>query len=115
MPRGDIHFIELPPPTGGSGREQSGNRPAVIVLSDNSPQGNPLTMVVPITGQLTALRFPYTFQVDPSPTNGLSQPSVLLVFQLRAIDRQRIRNIIGNLENNHLQRLNEEINRLLDI
>jgi mRNA interferase MazF len=115
MPRGDIYLVELPSPVGGSGREQSGQRPAVVVLSDNSPQINPMTMVVPLTGQLNALRFPHTFQVDPSPTNGLSQPSVLLVFQLRAIDRQRLRRLIGQLENNHLQQLNEEINRLLDI
>jgi mRNA-degrading endonuclease toxin of MazEF toxin-antitoxin module len=70
-------------------------------------------MVVPLTSNLEALRFPYTIRVEPSATNGLSQQSVLLVFQLRAIDRSRITGSLGKLEQEYLEQLDEEMRRLL--
>jgi len=61
-----------------------------------------------MTSNLAAMRFPYTFRVDPSPQNGLTKPSVLLVFQLRAIDKGRLGKTIGNLEQHHLQQLESQ-------
>ena len=72
-------------------------------------------MVVPLTGQTGALRFPYTIQVEPSDTNGLTQPSVLLIFQLRAIDRRRILDRIGRLEQHYIEQLDIEMRRLLSL
>lgn len=115
MPRGYIYYVNLPPPIGGTGPEESGTRPAVCVLSDTSPINNPKVMIVPITAQLSALRFPFTFQLDPSTANGLTQPSVLLVFQLRAIGRRRLLNSIGQLENHYLTRMDNEIRTLLSL
>jgi mRNA interferase MazF len=115
MPRGDVIYVDLPMPAGGAGHEQSGNRPAVILQSNNSPTNNPMMMIVPMTSKLTALRFPHTIEVTPSQQNGLRYPSVLLVFQLRAISKGRIQNTVGHLEDQYMRQLESEIKSLLAV
>jgi mRNA interferase MazF len=115
MARGDVLRIELPSPPGGAGHEQAGCRPAIAVQADVSGTNLPTLMIVPLTGQLSALRYPYTIRVEPSNANGLTQPSVLLVFQLRAIDRRRIIGTIGRLEQEYLEQLEAEMRRLLSL
>ena len=113
MARGDVFLVELPPQPGAGGREQAGRRPAIAVQTDATSTSLPTLMIVPMTGQLTALRFPHTIRVEPSEANGLSQPSVLLVFQLRAVDRRRVLDRIGRLEQNYIAQLDAEMRRLL--
>lgn len=72
-------------------------------------------MSIPFTSNLETLRFPHTLRVDPSPTNGLITPSVLLVFQLRAIDKGRIGRKVGQLEIRYMDQLDLEIRNLLGI
>ena len=115
MARGDVLLVNLPTPSAGVGHEQIGSRPALAVQNDNSGSMLPTTMIIPFTSSLKALRYPHTFRVDPSMQNGLSVPSVLLVFQLRAIDKSRISGNVGRLENHYLQRLMNELRNLLDI
>jgi mRNA-degrading endonuclease toxin of MazEF toxin-antitoxin module len=54
---------------------------------------------------LDALRFPATWRIDPTPANGLSSPSVALVFQLGASDIRRIQQRLGRLNDANLQAL----------
>lgn len=117
MARGDVVYVDLPPPPGGAGREQAGRRPAVIVQADFPRSGPepPTVMIVPLTTQVAALRFSHTIRVEPSVENGLTVPSVLLVFQLRAVDRQRIDATIGRLEQRYVDQLDAEIRRLLGV
>jgi mRNA interferase MazF len=91
---GDIHWVELP---AANGREQAGRRPAIILQDDGHASASPMVLVVPLTTSKAALRFPGTIQVDPTPENGLSHESVALVFQLRAIDRKRVKERLGKL------------------
>lgn len=113
MARGDVVRVELPSFVRGSGHEQTGTRPAVAVQA-NVP-GTSTVMIIPFTSQLSALRFPYTFRVEPSPANGLDRPSVLLVSQLRAIDRRRILDTLGYLEPEYMSQLEQELQRLLNL
>lgn len=115
MARGDVLRIGFPYPRGEPGREQAGQRPAIAVQTDATAGNLPTLMVVPLTGQLDALRFPHTIRVDPSEANGLTMPSVLLVFQLRAIDQNRILDKIGTLEQSYVDQLDNEIRQLLDL
>lgn len=114
MARGDVLRVELPPP-GGAGHEQAGRRPAIAVQADVTGVNLPTLMIVPLTGNLSALRFPYTIRVEPSDVNGLAEPSVLLAFQLRAIDRRRILATIGRLEQEYLNQLDDEMRRMLSL
>lgn len=64
---------------------------------------------------MKAQRFPHTIVVQPTEENGLSVTSVLLVFQLRAIDKQRITKTIGHLESELIQKVNQEMKSLLGL
>jgi len=115
MARGDLFEVDLPAPSGRAGREQVGPRPCIIVQTGTADAVLPTTMIVPLTSKLSALSFPHTFRVDPSPENGLSTPSVPLVFQLRAIDKRRLGNRIGHIEKCHLLQLENEMRLLLGL
>ena len=112
MPRGDIVYVRLPEPSSHSSREQVGSRPALVV-ADNP--GCPLLMVAPFTSRRAAQRFPHVIAVSPSPENGLSMPSLLLIFQLRAIDRDSVQGTIGRLEQHVIDDVDDEIRRMLQV
>ena len=113
MARGDIWTVDLPASTGSAGHEQLGSRPAIVIQTDITDASLPTTLIIPMTSSLGALRYPHTIRIDPSTENGLTRPSVLLLFQLRAIDKRRFGNRIGRLEQHHLQQLETEIRNLL--
>lgn len=69
MARGDVLCVDLPFPRRGVGHEQAGLRPAIAVQADVPSVNLPTLMIVPLTGQLNALRFPYTIRVEPSKVN----------------------------------------------
>ncbi|HEY4515022.1 MAG TPA: type II toxin-antitoxin system PemK/MazF family toxin [Candidatus Paceibacterota bacterium] len=94
MNRGDIYLVELPI---SSGHEQHGSRPALI-MSDAVAN---TVIVVPFTSNSEATKFPNTLLVNSSKRNGLTETSIALVFQLRAIDKRRLLRKIGNMEKVH--------------
>ena len=115
MARGDILTVSLHVPSGSAGHEQVGLGSAIVVQTDITDSRLPTTVIVPMTAKLTALRFPHTIQIDPSSQNGLAKPSVLLVFQLRAIDKGRLGRKLGRLEQQHMKQLETEVQHLLGL
>ena len=109
MKPGDIHWVQLP--TAG-GREQQGRRPAIIVQDDRYGADLPVVLVVPLTTAGAASRFAGTVTVHPTPENGLRQESIALVFQMRAIDRRRLQERIGNMDEQSLTAIFVELARL---
>ncbi len=108
MARGDVLLVNLP---SSDKREQSGRRPAVAVQTNFA--GEPMLMVAPITSNLNALRFKFTVKIEPSNENGLDLPSVVMIFQMRAIDKNRIVKLIGKLSAGNLKKIDAEIWRML--
>jgi len=108
MARGDVLIVSLP---ATDGREQSGRRPAVAVQTDIA--GEPMLMVAPITSNLKASRFRFTVKIDPSSENGLSETSVIMVFQMRAIDKTRVVKKLGTLSDSDLRLVDSEIWKML--
>lgn len=111
MIRGEIAFFDLP---FQGGHEQGGKRPAVIVSVEPSQSHN-LLMVVPFTSQMEANRFPNTFTIQPTALNGLRSPSVALVFQLRAISKNRYKGKIGFLDPPSLSQLDLILRNMLGL
>jgi len=72
-----------------------------------------MVIVAPITSNQAALRFAFCVRVEPSPENGLTVASVVMVFQLRAVDKQRIVRTIGRLSKSDMARIDAEIWRML--
>jgi len=115
MARGEIWAVDIPAPKGKPGREQLGMRPGIVVQADAADPWLPTTIVIPATSKREAQRFPFTIIVQPSTQNGLDKPSVLLVFQIRAIDKNRLIRKLGRLEDDHLKNLEMKIRGLLAI
>lgn len=113
MARGDIFVVNLPQQ---AGREQAGKRPALCVQVDTpGAQRLGTIMVVPMTSNLKTSRFAHSVVVRPSPTNGLTVDSVLLVAQLRAYDRALLGNKLGTLEPAYQKQVDDEMRALLGL
>ncbi len=70
-------------------------------------------MVAPVTSYLSASRFAFSVQIEPTRQNGLTQTSVVMIFQMRAIDKNRIVRKIGKLSDEDFEKVNEEIWKML--
>ena len=109
MNRAEIWTVALPTTTG---REQSGQRPCLIIQDAFYGQRLPLVLIVPLTSNLGTLRFPATVQVEHTPLNGLTQTSAALVFQARAADRSLFVRRLGTLAPEDLASVLAELNNL---
>jgi mRNA interferase MazF len=69
----------------------------VLVQNDAFTPRLPTVQIVPFTSQTQALRYPATVLIQPDGTNGLTVPSVALVFQARVLDKRRLRHRLGAL------------------
>jgi mRNA interferase MazF len=112
MEIGDIYTVEIP---ASDGHEQAGTRPAIVVQDPQYEVQLSTVLIVPLTSRLAAQAFPGTFLIRPTSRNGLSVPSVALVFQLRAIDKRRLKRKMGRLSAAHLAQLQQHFKALLQI
>ena len=108
MKKGELWLVELP---SSDGQEQEGLRPAIIFADT----GIGIVTVIPLTSNLQALRYQYTYQIEKSKANGLGVDSIALIFQLRAIDSRRLKRKIGEIEGRHLNKINEIIIKYLNL
>ena len=100
--------MELP---SADGHEQAGTRPTIILAETEAN----IAIIIPLTSNLQALRFRNTIEVRPSKTNGLSALSVALIFQVRAIDKKRLQNKIGEVESLTLTKIDIALGKLLSL
>ena len=107
MTVGEVCWVEL---VSTGGHAQKGRRPAIILQSQRVSKRVPTVLVVPLTSQLDALRFPGTVLLEPDAENGLRRASVALVFQITAIDQRHLRDRLGKVS----QSLINEIFSALD-
>jgi len=102
MKKGDVCIIRL---VAGTGHEQYGERPAILI-SDTKIG---MVIAIPLTTNIDALRFPYTLAILPDKQNNLKQKSVALVFHIRAVDKIRIKKVIGKID----KKLQEKIDKII--
>lgn len=105
----EIWMVSLPD---AEGHEQRGERPAIIISVHR--QAN-VCMVIPLTSNQDTLRFPFSYEIDCSTTNGLACRSVALIYQMRCITSSRLLRKIGNIEPNHFQGINALVKNYLNI
>jgi len=114
MPRiqtGEIWKVSLPD---AEGHEQIGDRPAIVIAVHT--QAN-VTMIVPLTKNQDCLRFPYSYQVKKSNTNGLTLDSVALIYQMRCLTASSTRFLeqYGVIEQGHFEQIKLLIKSYLKI
>lgn len=104
----DIYLAEIPE---SNGHEQSGFRPVIVY---NKPNSN-ISIVIPFTSNILALRFKYTFQVEPSLENGLTANSILLLFQMRALDNTRLKKKLGSISLEFEENIKKNLKEMLQL
>lgn len=92
--RGDIFYADLSPVVGS---EQGGVRPVLIVQNDVGNRYSPTVIVGAITSRLTKAKLPTHIEVA-SGRFGLPRDSVILLEQLRTLDKRRLKARLGSLD-----------------
>lgn len=94
----------------GEGHEQKGQRPAVILGCANG-----LAVAAPITSNIVAAKFSHTFTLEPTQDNGLTVPSVVLIFHLASLDQNSFQKQIGWIPSTQREAIDKLIKDLMKI
>ncbi|MDR0326131.1 MAG: type II toxin-antitoxin system PemK/MazF family toxin [Oscillospiraceae bacterium] len=92
--RGDIYYADLSPVVGS---EQGGIRPVLIVQNNVGNRHSPTVIAAAITSQIGKARLPTHIELSAR-TYGLSRDSVVLLEQVRTIDKKRLKERMGRLD-----------------
>lgn len=92
--RGDIYYADLSPVVGS---EQGGMRPVLIVQNDTGNRHSPTVIAAAITSQIGKARLPTHIELSAQ-SYGLSRDSVILLEQVRTIDKSRLKERMGKLD-----------------
>ncbi len=103
--RGNIFYADLSPVIGS---EQGGVRPVLIIQNDIGNRYSPTVIVAAITSQIQKAKLPTHVEIEAN-TNGLEKNSVILLEQVRTIDKQRLREKITSLDDKIMTRISEAL------
>lgn len=109
--KGDLYFADLSPVTGS---EQGGIRPVLVVQNDVGNKYSPTIIVAAVTSRRNKADLPTHVEIAAD-GNGLSKNSVILLEQLRTIDKARLKERIGTIDRNRLPEVNEALSVSLGI
>ena len=99
--RGDIFYADLSPVVGS---EQGGVRPVLIVQNDTGNRHSPTVIAAAITSQTGKARLPTHISVAPL-SCGLPKESVILLEQVRTLDKRRLREKMGHVEEHVMEKV----------
>ena len=105
MKRGDIYYADLSPVVGS---EQGGESPVLMVHNDDGNRYSPTVIAAAITSQKEKSKLPTHIELD-SKNCGLSKDSVVLLEQIRTIDKRRLREKMGSLDANSMSQVNHAL------
>ena len=106
--RGDMFYADLSPVVGS---EQGGVRPVLIIQNDTGNKYSPTVIAAAITSQTGKAKLPTHIEINAEGI-GLKSNSIVLTEQIRTIDKSRLKEKIGHIENNHIM---EKINNALGV
>ena len=103
--RGDIFYADLSPVIGS---EQGGIRPVLIVQNDIGNKYSPTVIAAAITSQINKAKLPTHIEISAQ-EYGLAKDSVILLEQIRTIDKKRLKEKIGHLDDGLMKKVNEAL------
>lgn len=109
--RGDIYYADLSPVVGS---EQGGLRPVLIVQNDVGNKFSPTVIAAAITSQRMKTNLPTHIQVNADGC-GLAKDSIVLLEQVRTLDKRRLKEHMGNLNDGDMTRVNQALSVSLGI
>jgi mRNA interferase MazF len=103
--RGDIYYADLSPVVGS---EQGGLRPVLIVQNDIGNRYSPTVIAAAITSRMSKAKLPTHIDIFAEEV-GLAKDSVILLEQIRTIDKRRLKEKMGHLDTVMMDRVNTAI------
>lgn len=103
--RGDVFYADLRPVVGS---EQGGIRPVLIIQNDMGNKHSPTVICAAITSRMNKAKLPTHVEL-PCAENEMEKDSVILLEQLRTVDKQRLREKVCHLNDAMLQQVNEAL------
>jgi len=103
--RGDIYYADLSPVVGS---EQGGMRPVLIIQNDVGNRHSPTVIAAAITSQINKAKLPTHIELGGN-SFGLARDSVVLLQQVRTLDKTRLKEKMGRLDDNLLHRVDDAI------
>ena len=103
--RGDIYYADLSPVVGS---EQGGLRPVLIIQNDIGNRYSPTVIAAAITSRMGKNRLPTHIDIHADKV-GLAKDSVVLLEQIRTLDKRRLKERMGHLDDKTMQTVNSAI------
>lgn len=103
--RGDIYYADLSPVVGS---EQGGIRPVIILQNDVGNKYSPTVIVAAITSQINKAKLPTHVEIS-SEAYGLNKDSVVLLEQVRTLDKRRLKEKIGHMTEEDILKVDEAL------
>ncbi|HEY5561883.1 MAG TPA: type II toxin-antitoxin system PemK/MazF family toxin [Clostridiaceae bacterium] len=103
--RGDIFYADLSPVVGS---EQGGVRPVIIVQNDVGNKYSPTIIVAAITSQINKAKLPTHVEIS-SEEYGLNKDSVVLLEQIRTLDKKRLKDKIGHMTESDMKKVDDAL------
>ena len=103
--RGDIYYADLRPVVGS---EQGGIRPVLVIQNDTGNRHSPTVIIAAITSQMHKSKLPTHVEID-SQKNDIDKDSVVLLEQLRTIDKKRLRDKVCHLDNDIIAKVDKAL------
>jgi mRNA interferase MazF len=103
--RGDIYYADLSPVVGS---EQGGIRPVLIIQNDVGNRHSPTVIAAAITSKINKNHLPTHIEVDAR-NYGLARDSIILLEQIRTLDKRRLKERMGHLDREAMDRVDRAI------
>lgn len=103
--RGDIYYADLSPVVGS---EQGGIRPVLVIQNDIGNKYSPTVIAAAITSQINKAKMPTHIELEAK-DYGLNKDSVILLEQIRTIDKKRLREKIGRIDDGLMESVNNAL------
>lgn len=101
--RGDMFYADLSPVIGS---EQGGVRPVLVIQNDIGNKYSPTVIAAAITSQINKAKLPTHIEIS-SAEYGLNKDSVILLEQIRTIDKRRLKEKIGHINDDLMNKVND--------
>lgn len=103
--RGEVYFADLSPVVGS---EQGGVRPVLVIQNNIGNRFSPTVIVAAITAQIQKAKLPTHVEIKAE-KYGFERDSVILLEQIRTIDKQRLTDKITQLDSNMMEQINQAL------
>jgi len=104
--RGEIYYADLSPVVGS---EQGGVRPVLIIQNDTGNRYSPTVIAAAITSQTGKARLPTHIELPVEEDCGLTKDSVVLLEQVRTLDKRRLRERMGRVDEKIMEKIDTAI------